>query len=89
MAPYKKQLEEFSSVEVGRAAETLVIRREAESLLGNFVADAMVRSCENITMEDSSKIRNVTLTCHELTFIRQECHSIEVIVKGHRDNRII
>ena len=62
MAPYKKQLEEFSSVEVGRAAETLLIRREAESLLGNFVADAMVRSWENRTMEDDSKIRNVTLT---------------------------
>ena len=62
MAPYKKQLEEFSSVEVGRAAETLLIRREAESLLGNFVADAMVRSWENRTMEDDSKIRNVTAT---------------------------
>ena len=59
---HQKQLEEFYSVEVGRAAETLLISREAESSLGNFVADAMVRSWENRTMEDDSKIRNVTAT---------------------------
>ena len=47
---------------MGSAAETLLIRREAESKLGNFVADAMVRSWQNKTMEDQSKIRNVTET---------------------------
>ena len=88
LAPYKKKLEEFSSQVLGRAAETLLIRREAESKLGNFVADAMVRSWQNKTMEDQSKIRNITETLkpYELTLIIKNVVLLGSSLKDHRDN---
>ena len=73
LEPYKKQLEEISSVVVGSAAKTLLISRDRESELGNFVADAMVRSWENKTMEDNSKIRITEIfTCKLLNRVRTE-----------------
>ena len=73
LEPYKKQLEEISSVVVGSAAKTLLISRDRESELGNFVADAMVRSWENKTMEDNSKIRITEIfTCKLFIRVKTE-----------------
>ena len=55
---------------------------------GNFVEDAMVRSWQNKTMEDQSKIRNITETLkpYELTLIIKNVVLLGSSLKAHRDN---
>lgn len=64
LKPYKVKLDEISKVVIGSAAKTLLHSRDRESLMGNFVTDAMLRPWENKTMPDGSKIRKYQPNCH-------------------------
>jgi len=57
LAPWRRQLSELTGRVVGSAKELMLMSRDRESKLGNFVADAMVRSWENSTMPDGSRLR--------------------------------
>ena len=73
LVPYKLKLEAITKMVLGSAAKTLLISRDRESELGNFVADAMVRSWENKTMEDNSKIRITEIfTCKLLNRVKTQ-----------------
>ena len=57
LLPWKTQLSALTAEVIGTAGELLLITRKGESKLGNFVADSMVRSWENSTMPDGSRLR--------------------------------
>ena len=61
LKPYKVKLDQIAKVVLGSAAKTLLISRDMESEMGNFVTDAMLRPWENKTMPDGSKIRKYQL----------------------------
>eukprot|EP00092_Neocalanus_flemingeri_P075469 GFUD01093483.1.p1 GENE.GFUD01093483.1~~GFUD01093483.1.p1 ORF type:complete len:581 (+),score=153.54 GFUD01093483.1:319-2061(+) len=55
--PWRQQLSVLTAQVIGTSGEVLSISRGRESKLGNFVVDAMVRSWENSTMPDGSRLR--------------------------------
>ena len=57
LVPYRQQLQDIGKAVLGSAAKTLLLSRDRESMMGNFVADAMVRSWEDKTLPGNTKVR--------------------------------
>ena len=74
LEPYKVKLEEIIKVVLGSAAKTLSLSRDMESLMGNFVTDAMLRPWENKTMPDGSNIRKYQCDCLTVFSTSPTCH---------------
>ena len=55
--PWRRQLSVLTAQVIGTAGEVLLKSRDSESKLGNFVTDAMVKSWENSTMPDGSRLK--------------------------------